>query len=250
MENLKTDLEQDEVFVFTPKGRVISLPVGATTGRLRLRRAHRGRPHVHRRQGQRPAGVARSAAAQRRHVRDLHLQARVRRAVARLAAVRRVAAGAQQDPAVVLPRAARRHDRDRPRRADQGVPPRGAAGAAHVEERCVDRPRSRPPGYADLDALLAAIGENHVSARSFAQKVARDVPRRATTTRSSASVLNHARPRAQRQAAGRARRGPRRRARSGCRSAARRCPATRSSASSPAAVACRCTAPTAPTPRA
>ena len=31
MENLKTDLEQDEVFVFTPKGRVITLPVGSTS---------------------------------------------------------------------------------------------------------------------------------------------------------------------------------------------------------------------------
>ncbi|MFZ9627774.1 MAG: RelA/SpoT family protein [Ilumatobacteraceae bacterium] len=30
MENLKTDLEQDEVFVFTPKGKVITLPVGST----------------------------------------------------------------------------------------------------------------------------------------------------------------------------------------------------------------------------
>src|SRR6478736_826573 len=30
MESLKTDLEQDEVFVFTPKGRVITLPRGAT----------------------------------------------------------------------------------------------------------------------------------------------------------------------------------------------------------------------------
>jgi len=30
MANLKTDLEQDEVFIFTPKGRVITLPVGAT----------------------------------------------------------------------------------------------------------------------------------------------------------------------------------------------------------------------------
>lgn len=30
MQNLKTDLEQDEVFVFTPKGRVITLPVGST----------------------------------------------------------------------------------------------------------------------------------------------------------------------------------------------------------------------------
>ncbi len=30
MENLKTDLEQDEVFVFTPKGRVITLPLRST----------------------------------------------------------------------------------------------------------------------------------------------------------------------------------------------------------------------------
>ncbi len=30
MANLKVDLQQDEVFVFTPKGRVITLPVGAT----------------------------------------------------------------------------------------------------------------------------------------------------------------------------------------------------------------------------
>ena len=30
MENLKTDLEQDEVFVFTPKGKVVTLPVGST----------------------------------------------------------------------------------------------------------------------------------------------------------------------------------------------------------------------------
>ncbi len=30
MKNLKVDLEQDEVFAFTPKGRVLTLPVGAT----------------------------------------------------------------------------------------------------------------------------------------------------------------------------------------------------------------------------
>ena len=35
MQSLKTDLEQDEVFVFTPKGRVITLPVGGTAGWLR-----------------------------------------------------------------------------------------------------------------------------------------------------------------------------------------------------------------------
>tara|TARA_B100000959_G_C14979455_1_gene622847 strand:- start:496 stop:2718 length:2223 start_codon:yes stop_codon:yes gene_type:complete len=31
MENLKMDLEQDEIFLFTPKGKVIALPIGATT---------------------------------------------------------------------------------------------------------------------------------------------------------------------------------------------------------------------------
>ena len=30
MQSLKIDLEQDEVFVFTPKGKVITLPTGAT----------------------------------------------------------------------------------------------------------------------------------------------------------------------------------------------------------------------------
>src|SRR4029453_193277 len=31
MQSLKTDLQQEEVFVFTPKGRVITLPAGSTT---------------------------------------------------------------------------------------------------------------------------------------------------------------------------------------------------------------------------
>lgn len=30
MESLKTDLEQDEIFAFTPKGRVVTLPLKAT----------------------------------------------------------------------------------------------------------------------------------------------------------------------------------------------------------------------------
>ena len=61
LEALKLDLEQDEVYVFTPKGKVIALPASSTPGRLRLRHPHRGRPPLHRRQGQRPAGAARDA---------------------------------------------------------------------------------------------------------------------------------------------------------------------------------------------
>ena len=61
LETLKLDLEQDEVFVFTPKGDVVTLPVQRHPGRLRLRHPHRGRPPLHRRPGQRPAGAARLA---------------------------------------------------------------------------------------------------------------------------------------------------------------------------------------------
>ena len=49
MQSLKIDLEQDEVFVFTPKGRVITLPDRRDAGRLRVRDPHRGRSSVHRR---------------------------------------------------------------------------------------------------------------------------------------------------------------------------------------------------------
>ncbi len=38
-QSLKIDLEQDEVFVFTPKGQVVTLPVGRHADRLRLRRS-------------------------------------------------------------------------------------------------------------------------------------------------------------------------------------------------------------------
>ena len=59
METLKIDLEQDEVFVFTPKGKVITLAAGRHAGRLRVRDPHRGRAPLHRRARQRPAGAAR-----------------------------------------------------------------------------------------------------------------------------------------------------------------------------------------------
>ena len=108
MQNLKTDLEHDEVFVFTPKGKVITLPVG---------RSHRGRPPMYRREGQRSARVARRHHQQRRHLRDLHVEGRVRRPIARLARVRRVSPGAEQDPPMVQSRAPRRHDRPGSRRS-------------------------------------------------------------------------------------------------------------------------------------
>ena len=102
MQSLKIDLEQDEVFVFTPKGQVDHAADRRDAGRLRVRDPHRGRAPVHRRAGQRPAGAARLGAAVGRHVRDLHEQGRRRGPEPRLAAVRADAARPLEDPAVVL----------------------------------------------------------------------------------------------------------------------------------------------------
>ena len=102
MQSLKIDLEQDEVFVFTPKGRVDHAADGRHAGRLRVRDPHRGRPPLHRRARERAAGAARLRAAVGRHVRDLHEQGRGRGPEPRLAAVRADAARPLEDPAVVL----------------------------------------------------------------------------------------------------------------------------------------------------
>ena len=251
MENLKTDLEQDEVFVFTPKGRVIPLPVGSTSCRLRLRRAHRCRSRLHRRQGQRPARAARYRAAQRRHLRDLHVEGRVRRAVARLVAVRRLAAGPQQDSAMVQPRAASRHDRGRARGADQGVPSRRSAAAADLGQqgaRRGDRGTARTPISI---RCWPAIGEHHISARSDRSAGRPRISarrRRRTVLGRLADQTRHAAP----AAIGRSVCTSRAWKTSwyACPVAAHPCRATTSSASSRVAAVCRCIAPTAPTPRA
>ena len=72
MSNLKVDLYPEEVYCFTPQGRVVVLPARRHAGRFRLRHPHRRRPHLHRRQGERPHGAAQAPAAQRRHRRDPH----------------------------------------------------------------------------------------------------------------------------------------------------------------------------------
>ena len=170
MENLKTDLEQDEVFVFTPKGRVITLPVGRDPDRLRVLGAHRGRARLHRCPGERSARAARPHPPVGRHVRGVHLQGRGRRAIPRL----------DEDRQVTRARNKIRQWFSRERRETPWSPvgradPRAAAGGAAGAE--ADGLRRAGQGsaamnFADLDALYVAIGEHHVSGRSVAQRVA------------------------------------------------------------------------------
>jgi hypothetical protein len=59
IKSFRTDLFDDEVYVFTPKGEVKTLPGGGDADRLRVLGAHGRRPPHGRREGQR-AGSSRS----------------------------------------------------------------------------------------------------------------------------------------------------------------------------------------------
>ena len=131
-------------------------------GRLRLRRPHRGRPPLHRRQGQRPAGPARHACSRSADIVEIFTsQGGVRGPLAGLAQHRRLLAGRSPRSASGSTRE-RREDaiEQRPRGAEQGAAPRGdcrshtslssAALDAVVESIEPRRPRR---------ALRMAIGE-------------------------------------------------------------------------------------------
>ena len=101
MASLKIDLDQDEVYVFTPKGQVVTMPSGATT----IDFAYAIHTEIgHRCIGarERAAGAARLDADVGRLVRDLHEQGHRRGPEPRLAAVRADAARPGEDPPVVL----------------------------------------------------------------------------------------------------------------------------------------------------
>ena len=94
MRTLRTDLFDDEVYVFTPKGEVKTLPAGASADRLRLRRPHGRRPPDGRREGERADRAAPLPPEERRLRRDPHLEVGSR-AVTRLD----VAGSARRAPA-------------------------------------------------------------------------------------------------------------------------------------------------------
>ncbi len=193
MTNLKIDLEQDEVFVFTPKGRVITLPVGATPIDFAY--------SIH-------TEVGHACIGARVNGRLVPLDSTLSSGDAVEIFTSKVeGAGPSRDwlDIAVTPRAAnkirqwfsreRREDaiengRDDLERAlrREGLPVQKIASSKVLVEV------AEGLNYVDVDALHAAIGENHVSAKSVAGRVGKalrggepeieeQIPRTARTAR-------------------------------------------------------------------
>ncbi|MDP9388912.1 MAG: bifunctional (p)ppGpp synthetase/guanosine-3',5'-bis(diphosphate) 3'-pyrophosphohydrolase [Actinomycetota bacterium] len=174
LKNLKLDLQQDEVFVFTPKGDVVTLPAGATP----IDFAYSIHTEVgHRCIGARVNGRLAPLDSQ------LHSGDTVEVFTSKVPS-----AGPSRDwlKLVVTPRARNKIRQwfSRERREDaiengrdelvkalrkEGLPVQKVTGSpllATIAARM---------NYVDVEALHAAIGDGHVSARSIAQRLAREL---------------------------------------------------------------------------
>jgi guanosine-3',5'-bis(diphosphate) 3'-pyrophosphohydrolase len=172
MESLKTDLEQDEVFVFTPKGRVITLPVGSTT----IDFAYGVHTEV---------GHACIGAKVNGRLVSLDQVLNSGDTVEIFTSKVESAAPSQDWLTFVSSPRARNKIRQwfsRERRVDMIEAGRDDLTSELRRERLPVQHVWKSPqlesvvselSYVDLDALLAAIGEHHVSAKTVAQRLAR-----------------------------------------------------------------------------
>jgi len=200
LDALKLDLEQDEVYVFTPKGDVITLPVGATPVDF----AYAIHTEVgHRCIGAKVNGRLVSLDAQ------LHSGDSVELFTAKVPS-----AGPSRDwlKIVVTPRARnkirqwfsreRREDAIDSGREDltkalrrEGLPVQKIAHDGLLKNLADSL------NYSDLDALHAAIGEGHVSAKSIADRLARELRGGGAEVQLPTTAREHRRP-SKREAAG------------------------------------------------
>jgi len=168
--NLKTDLDQDEVFVFTPKGQVVELVLGATPVDFAF--------HIHTEVGERCTGARVNG---RLVPLDTRLQSGDR---VEIIASKNPDAGPSKDwlNFVATPKAAHkiRNWISRERRAEFIDSGRDELMAAL---RRADMPVQRTMksellgdiaaemNYTDVDAMLAALGEGHLSPRTIVSRI-------------------------------------------------------------------------------
>ena len=173
METLRVDLEQDEVFVFTPKGKVITLPDGATSIDFAYA--------IH-------TDVGHACIGARVNGRLVPLDSKLQSGDTVEVFTSKVDHAPSQDwlQIAVTPRARNKIRQwfSRERREDaldtgkdelvralrrEGLPVQKLVAGPVLAEVAGQM------SYADLDALYVAIGENHVSGQSVAQRVAREL---------------------------------------------------------------------------
>jgi guanosine-3',5'-bis(diphosphate) 3'-pyrophosphohydrolase len=201
MENLKTDLEQDEVFVFTPKGKVVTLPVGSTAvdfayavhtevGHACIGAKVNGRlvPLHHLMKSGDTCEIFTSKVESAGPTRDWLQFVESPRARNK---IKQWFSRERRDDMV---EAGREELTKEFRREALPVQKIWASEALAVETEAAS--------YADLDSLLAAIGEGHVSARSIAGKVARHLHHDTEDEQLSAPPVLHASHRPSRSSAG------------------------------------------------
>jgi GTP pyrophosphokinase len=172
METLKVDLEQDEVYVFTPKGKVVTLPAGATPIDFAYT--------IH-------TEVGHACIGARVNGRLVPLDTKLTSGdTIEIFTSKVEGAGPSRDwlKIVATPRANNKIRQwfSRERREDaietgrdelvkglrrEGLPVQKILSTALLAEVATEL------NYTDLDALHASIGENHVSAKSVASRVAR-----------------------------------------------------------------------------
>ena len=169
-ETLKADLFEDDVFVFTPQGRGEVAAVGLHSARLRLRGAHRRRPSLRRREGQRQDRAAALRAAVGRHRRGAHLEAGAR-PVARLARAgarprarsRRSAPGSSASGARTPSARGREILAENLKR--QGLPPQKIAGSPMLADVI------REMGFRKADDFYIALGQAKISPKVVTNKL-------------------------------------------------------------------------------
>ena len=193
LENLKLDLEQDEVYVFTPKGSVITLPAHATPIDFAYA--------IHTEVGHRCIGA-------RVNGRLVPLDSQLHSGdTVEIFTSKVPSAGPSRDwlKIAVTPRARNKIRQwfSRERREDAIETGRDELVKAMRKEGLpVQKLTSSPVlvglaesmNYTDLDALHAAIGDGHVSAQSVAQRLARELRGGAHDVQLPATVRQPRRP--------------------------------------------------------